>query len=63
MKLLLSNTNILFFQRYVPKGNPSGINISYTCDICGSMIYEFGYRCSEGCDYDICFDCIGISSM
>jgi len=32
--------------------------IVYYCNICHIFLYQIGYRCSEGCDYDCCINCV-----
>lgn len=35
--------------------------LQHYCDSCCDSLISLGYRCSEGCDYDYCFRCVGVA--
>lgn len=48
----------LILQEYKVVILSPGYSNRFSCDNCGIQIPRFGYRCSEGCDVDFCFDCL-----
>ena len=35
--------------------------VGHTCDVCEKDIERDGYRCSSGCDFDVCMKCAAVS--